>query len=256
MSERVCVRGCVQRDIHWANCPDYGLPEDAERACKGCVPRECRDGSLICSSCFYRMDRLLAETPDLLGRLRSLADPLKANPTDNLRTGSRGNPEAQPPVPVDLLDAITSVETVYGFYQSWGSDLAALANDVEDITYLASMVLDRHPAVDGVRWVWSVQDAVDQWGVERRTTEQWTEPVEDTEEVVGHFHEWQGRDQLLSRIDTAKALDISESTMRRMERAGLIVPWRVKDGGVHRVRFVLSEVRNVLKAQRGEEVAP
>lgn len=255
-SERICLRGCKQRDIHWANCPDYGLPEDAERSCKGCVPRECRDGALICSSCFYRMDRLLADTPDLLGRLRSLADPLKATPTDNLRTGSRGNPEAQPPVPVDLLDAIASVETVYGFYQSWGSDLAALANDVEDITYLASMVLDRHPAVDGVRWVWSIQDAVDQWGVERRTTpEPWNED-EDSEEFVGYTHEWQGRDQVLSRVDTAKALKISESTMWRMERAGFIEPRRAFQEGRPRVRFVLSEAAAGLKAYRAAEVAP
>lgn len=255
MSERICLRGCTQRGVHWANCPAYGLPEDAERTCNGCVPKECRDGSLICSSCFGYISRLLGEVPDLLGRLRSLADPLKATPTDNLRTGSRGNPAAQPPVPVDLLDAIESITTVYGFYTSWGSDLGKHANDVEEITYLLEMVITRHLPEDGVRLVWSVQDAVDQWGVERRTTtEPWTEPVDDTEEVVGHFHEWNGRDQLVSRIDAAKAVDVSESTMRRMERAGLIVPWRVKDGSVHRVRFVLSEVRDALEKYR--EVAP
>lgn len=257
-SERICLRGCTQRRVHWANCPDYGLPDDADRTCDGCVPKECRDGSLICSSCYGYISRLLGEVPDLLGRLHSLADPLKATPTDNLRTGSRGILEAQPPVPVDLLDAIESIQAVYGFYTSWGSDLTKHANDVEEITYLLEMVITRHPASDGVRLVWSVQDAVDQWGVERRTRgeQPWTEPVDDTEEVVGHFHEWNGRDQLVSRLDAAKAVEISESTMRRMERAGLLVPWRVKDGSVHRVRFVLSEVEVALKAYRAAEVAP
>ncbi len=257
-AERICIRNCTQRDVHYATCTTSG-PEWADRddRCRGCAPRVCRDGSLICDRCFGIMSRLLADTPDLLGRLRSLADPLKANPTDNVRTGSRGILEAQPPVPVDLLDAIDAVTTVYGFYRSWGSDLTALANNVEDITYLASMVLDRHPAVDGVRWVWSVQDAVDQWGVERRTTGDtpWTDD-EDSEEVVGYTHEWQGRDRVLSRIDTAKALQISESTMWRMERAGFIEPRRAFQEGRPRVRFVLSEAAAGLKAYRAAEVAP
>jgi len=252
--DRICLNGCVQRGVHWANCPDYGR-EEGDRSCAGCVPRECRDGSLICSSCFGRIRHLLSEVPDLLGRLRSLADPLKATPTDNLRTGGAPVFGPREPNPVDLLDAIQAVETVYGFYVSWGSDLTKHSNDVEDITYLTEMVITRHPAKDGVRLVWSVQDAVDQWGVERRTTtEPWTEPVDDSEEVVGHFHEWNGRDQLVSRLDAAKAVDVSESTMRRMERAGLIIPWRVKDGNVHRVRFVLSEVHDALEKYR--EVAP
>lgn len=256
--ERACIRGCVQRDVHYATCEQSGPTYVGEFPCRGCAPRVCRDGSLICDACFHRMQARLDDVPDLLGRLRSLADPLKATPTDNLRTGSRGTLEAQSPVPVDLLDAIESVTTVYGFFTSWGSDLAKHANDVEEITYLAQMVLERHPAHDGVRLVWSVQDAVDQWGVERRTRgdQPWTESEDDTEEVVGHFHEWNGRDQLVSRLDAAKAVKISESTMRRMERAGLIIPWRVKDGSVHRVRFVLSEVELALKTYRAAEVTP
>ena len=253
--DRICINGCVQRGVHWANCPDYGR-EEGDRTCAGCVPRECRDGSLICDRCFGRIRHLLSEVPDLLGRLRSLADPLKATPTDNLRTGGAPVFGPREPNPVDLLDAITAVETVYGFYVSWGSDLAKHANDVEDITYLWEMVAARHLPKDGVRLAWSVQDAIDQWGVERRTTndQPWQEPEEDTEELVGRFNDWAGRDQLMSRIDAAKAVEISESTMRRMERAGLLVPWRVKDGNVNRVRFVLSEVEAALKAYR--EVAP
>jgi len=158
---------------------------------------------------------------------------------------------------VDLLDAIDAIETVYGFYTSWGSDLAKHANDVEDITYLIEMVITRHLPEDGVRLVWSVQDAVDQWGVERRTTGDtpWAES-DDSEEVVGYTHEWQGRDRVLSRIDTAKALQISESTMWRMERAGFVEPRRAFQEGRPRVRFVLSEVAAGLKAYRASEVAP
>ncbi len=257
-NERACIRGCVQRDVHYATCEHSGPTYVGEFPCRGCAPRVCRDGSLVCDSCFGRIRALLGDVPDLLGRLRSLADPLKATPTDNLRTGSRGILAAQPPVPVDLLDAIESIQAVYGFYTSWGSDLSTHANDVEEITYLIEMVITRHPASDGVRLVWSVQDAVDQWGVERRTTQDqpWEEPVEDTEELIGRFNDWAGRDQLMSRIDAAKAVHVSESTMRRMERAGLLVPWRVKDGNVNRVRFVLSEVQQALETYRGTEVAP
>lgn len=221
MSERTCIRGCVQRDVHYATCvrsgPEWGL--DPER-CRGCAPKACREGSLICDADFGKMRALLADTPDLLGRLASIADPAKAVPTDQFKTGGGGPVEAAAPIGADLIDAITAIKATYSTYVSWGSDLTAMSNDVEAIAWMCSMVLDRHPVIDGVREAWSVQDAVDRWGVERRDPSTWTEPGEDGEEPIAPVREW--GDGLVSREQAAKYADREIRTIRRWETQGLI----------------------------------
>lgn len=221
MGDRMCIRGCVQRDVHYATCSCNGPGwENREDRCRGCAPRECRDGSYLCDPCFGRMRRHLDDTPDLLGRLASIADPAKAVPTDAFRSGGGGPVEAAAPIGADLIDAITAIRATYSTYLSWGSDLTAMSNDVEAVSWMCSMVLDRHPMVDGVREAWSVQDAVDRWGVERRDPTTWTEPGEDGEEPVAPVREW--GDGLVSREQAAKYADREIRTIRRWETQGLI----------------------------------
>ena len=119
MSDRVCVRGCVQEAVHYAACPWDHVEAGSERAaeltgkgvpsCDGCAPRGCRDGSMSCDRCFGRMLRLLDDTPDLLGRLRSLADPRKATPTDQPHFGSTAV-EPVAPAPVEPPEPVEPVE--------------------------------------------------------------------------------------------------------------------------------------------------
>lgn len=105
MSDRVCIRGCMQRGEHFAACVDFGRGTDGD--CKGCVPRAVRDGAVICERCFYRLRRALEDLPDLVGMLRSKVDPRQA--LDYTRAGQRRgsrDPGSPAPVSVDLLDAI------------------------------------------------------------------------------------------------------------------------------------------------------
>lgn len=216
MTDRTCLRGCRQRGVHWANCPNYGQDD----TCTGCAPVECRDGSLICDKCFGRMRGLLGDLGDLIARVRSIIDPLKANPFDQLRVRITAT-DVPAAVPSDPLDALLTLNEVQGVWWSWREDLTAICNNLETVTWLGGAVLDRHPAVDGLRPAWSVQDAVDQWGVERRTTDTYVFPVEDSEEVVGPVPEW--GDRLLLKHDAEREAG-SARTLRRWVNAGLIEP--------------------------------
>ena len=215
MSERACIRGCTQRDVHFAACVRKDAAVDP---CRGCAPRECRDGSLICDRCFGRMRALLADTRDLLGRLRAIADPSKATPLDQVRVAS-SSVEPAAPVGADLLDAIHAVEIA----ESWAYvDLATVSNDLDTMTWLGQLLLERHAPVDGIRSSWSVQDAVDQWGVERRDRN--AVPYEDDDErdeVVEPVSEWQN--PIVGRED-AEGLAGSASTLRRWIKDGDVVP--------------------------------
>ena len=102
MSERVCVRGCTQRGVHYAACEEQAKVEAAAAVgivhvskCQGCAERPARDHALICDGCFYRLRSLIRDSGDLMGRLRSLADPRKATPTDK-EPGGRGQ-QVEPP---------------------------------------------------------------------------------------------------------------------------------------------------------------
>lgn len=268
MSERACIRGCTVRDVHFAACPNYSLEESARKTqfaemgleyiapCKGCAPRECRDGSLICDRCFGRMRHLLSETPDLIGRLESIADPRKATPTDVFRTGAPQILDAKSPVPDDLIDALASVRGVWFTFEGWEKDLQKMSNDVEAISWMCSLVLDRHRPVDGVREAWSVQDAIDNWGVERvdpRAVE-W-EDHEDGEEVVDSIREW--REQLLPRDEVMRRAQISLSTLKRLERDGFVSRRATVNGerGRRTPWFYLSQVRDGMAAAEAARAA-
>lgn len=217
MSDRVCLRGCTVRGAHYATCPDYGATSE-DVTCRGCAPRECRDGSLICDRCFGRMRGLLNDAPDLLGRLRAIGDPSKAAVFDAVRSGA-SSPEPVAPVGADLLDAIRVVELVIDVMA--GRDLAAVSNDHRTVSWLSAVVLDRHAPVDGVRSGWSVQDAVDRWGVERVDRNPAPVPEDDGDVTTYPIPEW--GDPLLNR-EQAEELVGSARTLRRWVQKDLVKP--------------------------------
>ncbi|MGH3703019.1 MAG: hypothetical protein ACRDT9_00180 [Agromyces sp.] len=224
MTERLCIRGCTQAGVHYATCPDYAATSD-ELTCKGCAPRECRDGSLICNRCFGRMRGLLGDVTDLYGRLSALADPAKAKPLDDVRARvSMTEPPAV--VSADLLDALHTL----GMVAEWVYvDLATVTNDLWVVTWLGAVLLDRHPPVDGLRTAWSVQDAVDTWGVERRDAFAYPDDTEDDDEEASPVTEWY--DPLLISGDAAKRAKVSQSQLRKWVQAGVIEPVaRLRDG--------------------------
>lgn len=209
MSDRICIRGCTQRGVHYASCDG-----DSEGgSCWGCAPRECRDGSLICDRCFGRMRALLADGPDLLGRVRSLADPMKATPTDKAPGGRSSTVEAPAPVDADLLDAIAALEQLEPW---WHVTLSDYSNDLAVITWLSEVVLDVHPEVEGERSAWSVADVMAKWGVERRTKGEpaWS-PDEELDPVRDRgvpIPEW--GDPIVGWVDAVRIAG-SDSTLRR-----------------------------------------
>lgn len=269
MSDRVCIRGCLQRGVHFADCPWYGLTEQTAptavarpNRCHGCAPKPARDHALICDTCFYRLRTLVRDSDDLYGRLRSLADPMKATPTDKAPGGRAQQVEPPAPVDADLLDALNDLghtlhdwgrHTDYQLEQS----LPDLVNDVEHVRVLGIGFLDRNPLVDGIRPFWSVQDAVDKWGVERRVKgeEPW-QPEPDSAEVAfaRPIVEW--GDPLLNRDDAAKVAG-SLRTLQRWERKDLISPeGEIHMGGVRTRLYRRSTVARVRAEQEAKVGRP
>lgn len=268
MSDRVCIRGCLQRGVHYATCPWYGLTEETAptaaampNRCHGCAPKPARDHALICDTCFYRLRTLVRDSGDLYGRLRSLADPMKATPTDKAPGGRAQQVEPPAPVDADLLDALNDLghtlhdwgrHTDYQLEQS----LPDLVNDVEHVRVLGIGFLDRNPLVDGIREFWSVQDAVDKWGVERRVKENLWEPEPDSDEVAfaRPIVEW--GDPLLNRDDAAKVAG-SLRTLQRWERKDLISPeGEIHTGGVRTRLYRRSAVARVRAEQEAKVGRP
>ncbi|MEV7874504.1 hypothetical protein [Microbacterium sp. NPDC089188] len=124
--------------------------------------------------------------------MRSLIDPTSAIVYEDRarRTGS-ASPEAPAPASADLIDASEALQKgLWRWSPSGGwprSDAAEAFDDAEaaaagirahldawlsdedDVVSLNALLLERHPADDdGVRVAWSVQDALDKWGAERR----------------------------------------------------------------------------------------
>lgn len=220
MSDRYCIRGCVRRDEHYAACARYGGDYTGAFPCTGCAPAECRDGSLICDRCFGRMRALLADGPDLIGRVRSLADPMKATPTDKAPGGRSSATEPPAPIDADLIDALNVLQKLEPW---WHVTLSDYSNDLEAITWLGEVVLDRHPEIAGERDGWSVADAMAKWGVERRTDVH-VFPDEDPEgePESAPVREWY--DPLLTLEQAAKRVKVSQRQARRwVEKDELIV---------------------------------
>jgi hypothetical protein len=115
VSDRVCVRGCTVRGMHFAACPDFGKTEGG--GCTGCVPTAARDMALVCDRCFGRMRRQLDAIPEALALIRSQADPLKAAVYDRETITGGRSPDAPAPVAADLLDAGDALMRVL---RGWG----------------------------------------------------------------------------------------------------------------------------------------
>ena len=151
MSERTCIRRCTRKGEHWAVCPDYGK-EGGD--CRGCVEAEAREGVLICERCYRALRRHLEDAADLVGHLRSLADPTKATPYDRIRVDS-SRPDMPAPVAADLIDASDDiVRTMRGWalYVQFGGDHPWRAEGLEagidgadawdDVNGCAEVILD------------------------------------------------------------------------------------------------------------------
>lgn len=221
MSDRVCIRGCSVKDLHFASCRFHGPDYKGAFPCHGCAPRECRDGSLICDRCFGRMRALFADIFDLLGQMRAKGDPLKAAVYDRVKVIAAAS-QASAPIGDDLLDALMVVEEVVVVWELWRRDLQMISNDAATVEWLGPRLLDRHPSDGGVREAWSVSDAMRQWGAERRDRDpvEWDDD-DDRAEVVEPIAEWGDELAIVGRED-AEAVAGSPSTLRRWIKNGSV----------------------------------
>jgi hypothetical protein len=245
MTERACIRGCIRPGIHYATCEHSGPNYTGQFPCRGCAPRECRDGSLICDTCFGRMRALLADVRDLTGRLTALADPLKATPLDRIRVAATAT-EPPGPVQADLIDALGAVRAA----EEWAYvDLTKHTNDRETVIYLIELILQRHPARDGVRPAWSVQDTVDQWGVERRTENTFTYP-EDNHDTLDPepVREWY--DPILTVRQAAARANVTQRTVQRWIAAETLpITAKVRTGDGSIITYVTASILDKVSAE-------
>ncbi|MDT0118194.1 hypothetical protein Q9R20_14520 [Microbacterium sp. PRF11] len=177
--------------MHFADCMVYDGKEYAF-PCDGCAAEPTVGGTLVCARCRGRFRFALREVADLVGRMRSLVDPTSAIVYgDRARRTGSSSPGAPAPVGADLIDACDAVQKgLWRWSPSGGwprSDAAEAFEDAEeaaagilahldswladedDVYSLYALLLERHPVDDdGVRVAWSVQDALDKWGAERR----------------------------------------------------------------------------------------
>lgn len=184
-----CLLGCAQAGRHFAECPIYEHPG---YPCTGCVGEPTVGGTLVCVRCRGRFRWALREVPDLVGRMRSKIDPTSAIVyEDRARRSGSAPVEAGAPVPADLLDASRAVQIGLWRWSPQGgwprSDAAEAFDDAEaaaagilahlderladedDVMSLYALLLEEHkPNDDGVRSGWSVVDALNVWGAERR----------------------------------------------------------------------------------------
>lgn len=269
MSERVCIRGCVayekgadgvRRPLHYAGCVDYGA--EAATVCTGCVPRECRDGSLICDTCFGKARALLHDAPDLLGRLRSEADAAKSGWNWDTGPVIRSTSTSAPaPVGDDLLDAIHAVEHAMWFYDA---GIEALSNNTAAMTQLGPLLLDTHPADEhGVRETWSLLDALKRWGLERRDTHRHVYPGRLPNAPLGSYAKFdeEERGEPVTEwydplIDVKQAAERSGVGVRAVQlwvqKGHLTHTSRLRSGdGTWHTYFRTSHVDKVAEAQAG-----
>jgi len=250
-----CVLGCAQQGVHFAGCMVYD-GKHYDFPCEGCAGEPTVGGTLVCSKCRGRFRFALREVADLIGRMRSLIDPTSAIVyEDRARRRGSASPEAPAPASADLIDASDALQKgLWRWSPSGGwprSDAAEAFDDAEaaaagilahldtwlsdedDVFSLYRLLIERHPAnEDGVREAWSVQDALDKWGAERRE-----QPAEDAVAPSRAlrperlFDEQSARpiaehgDALLGG-EQAAAVAGSLRTLQRWRRAGEIEPER------------------------------
>ncbi|WDH80185.1 hypothetical protein PTQ19_07075 [Microbacterium esteraromaticum] len=273
MSDRVCIRGCKQRGVHYATCAWFGIEDglvstvealpNAPEKCTGCAERPARDQVLICDGCYGRLRGLLYDAPDLIGRLRSLADPMRATPLDQQPSGRGGAVEPPAPVDAELLDALDDLVTTWGAWQAFthpdtlAGAVDRLLNDHQHVEDLGVGFMDRHELVDGIREFWSFADARAKWGAERRTKDEpeWADPddlldpVSDAPRPVAELS-----DPLLTRLQAEEVAGTAR-TLQRWRQKNLVAPVRtVTIAGVRTAMFRLSDlarVRDEMKTKVG-----
>lgn len=190
MSDRYCVRGCTVRGEHFATCDRHGDNYKGDNPCAGCAQVDARDGVLICERCYRRLRRHLEDAADIVGHLRSIADPTKAAAYDRVRVQS-SSIDIPAPVAADLIDASNDITTTLNMWANHaagedrpgaGLPAGAMADAAHDVVQLAVDVIldeldrlanDSHQVdalCDGVmlvHWdapdVWTVADAAVRW---------------------------------------------------------------------------------------------
>ncbi len=193
MSDRYCIRGCKIRGEHFATCTRSGEAYKGDDPCPGCAQVDARDGVLICERCYRTLRRHLEDAADVVGHLRSIADPTKAAVFDRIRVQS-SSIEIPAPVAADLIDASNDITTTLNMWANHvagedrpGAGLAAgamadaahdvvrmaadvildelddLANDSHQIEALCEGVMVVH---QGAPDVWTVADAAVRWPLE------------------------------------------------------------------------------------------
>lgn len=193
MTDRYCIRGCTVRGDHYAACAHSGPDYDGDTPCSGCVQVEARDGVMLCERCYRRLRRHIEDAADIVGHLRSIADPTKAAVYDRIRVQSSAI-EIPAPVAADLIDASNDITMTLNMWAnhvagedrpgaglSAGAmadeahavvqlaadvildDLDVLANDTHQIEALWEGVCDPNGVTPEV---WSVADASIRWPLE------------------------------------------------------------------------------------------
>lgn len=146
---RSCIRGCMQRDEHFAACLDRnGTPSPG---CKGCLPAEARDGDLLCARCYGRTLGALYDAPDLVGAIRARANPLKANVYDKVMVSGSLADGIPAPVAADLIEASDDLTRGLQGWADWavpgsvpthrGLRAGAEADDAQQLVLEATSVL-------------------------------------------------------------------------------------------------------------------
>lgn len=294
MSERECVLGCTVPDLHYATCDWYGVAdaqaELARRAgvdvCAGCAPTPARDGVMVCDRCYRRMRGHIDNAADLVGRLRSLADPRKAMVYDAMRSSSGKGAEAPAATPADLIDASEDVMrslrswavfvdprsgvvggmpagagslAAYDYARSCANvilgDLDRIANNAEDVKQLAEAVLTRHPVdEDGIRPFWSIVDAVSRYRLERPHAAHVVDADADETLEVSAVAEW--RDRLITKDEAILPRYAgSLATLKRWRADEGLVPRAITQGPMGRVTWFreseVLEIRAKMRARVG-----
>jgi predicted RNA-binding Zn-ribbon protein involved in translation (DUF1610 family) len=144
-----------------------------------------RQGALICDRCYGRLRRTLEAIPDLVGHLRSIADPLKAQVYDRVLVQGSAPEVAPAPVAADLLDALHDIMQTIGAGQlvpGASADVAydqalgavsflleqydVLVNDYDAVVDWWEVVMS--PSRPDAPEFWTVARALGRWPMEDR----------------------------------------------------------------------------------------
>ncbi|MGX9348138.1 hypothetical protein [Microbacterium sp. KNMS] len=121
-SDRYCVRGCVVRDEHRDECSTAA----AERfPCRGCVPIVARAGAMVCERCYRTLRGYLEDAADMVGLLRSIADPSKSSWNFD-RIVTAGRVDLPAPVQSEIIDASNDITVTL---RAWAYDLLGVERD-------------------------------------------------------------------------------------------------------------------------------